>query len=87
MEQAIRERLFSLADKKYQKFSAKLLPNVDNIIGVRLPILRKLAKEIAKGDWRMYMATAENEYFEEVMLRGLVIGYVKTPTSVLYVLS
>ena len=77
MERAVRERIFSLADNKYQVFLSKIVPNANNIIGVRSPLLRKLAKEIAKGDWRKYLATAESDYFEEVMLQGLVLGYVR----------
>lgn len=52
MEKTIKEKLLDLADDKYQKFAAALLPNIDNVLGVRLPLLRKLAREIAKGDWR-----------------------------------
>lgn len=78
MKKTIREQIFELADEKYQKFQSKLCPNNDNIIGVRLPLLRELAKEIAKGDWRAYIETAQDKYYEEVMLQGLVLGYVKT---------
>lgn len=75
MEKTIREQLFENADEKYQTFSAGLLPNVGGIIGVRLPVLRKMAKKIAHGDWQGYLKTAQDDYFEEVMLQGLVIGY------------
>lgn len=78
MENTIREQIFELIDPDYQKFSAALIPNINNVLGVRLPELRKLAKKIAKGDWRTYLATAEDKYFEEIMLQGMVIGYVKT---------
>ena len=44
----IREWLISEAEEKYQKFASSLLPNVDNVLGVRLPKLRKKAKELAK---------------------------------------
>lgn len=47
------------------------------VMGVRLPELRKIAKKIAKGDWPAYLAEAENEWFEEVMLQGMVLGYVQ----------
>ncbi|HZK43452.1 MAG TPA: DNA alkylation repair protein [Syntrophomonadaceae bacterium] len=67
-----------LADEEYKKFSSSLLPNVDNIIGVRLPELRKIARKIAKDDWRDYLLNIEQEYFEEVMLEGMVIGYIET---------
>jgi len=77
VEITIREQLLQLVDKEYQKFSSALIPNINNIIGVRLPELRKLAKSIAKGDWRSYLEHTECEYFEEIMLQGMVIGYVK----------
>lgn len=78
MEQTIREQIMELAEEDYQKFSAALIPNINNVLGVRIPLLRNLAKQIAKGDWRAYLEQAEQEYFEEVMLQGIVIGYVKT---------
>lgn len=77
-ENTIRTQIFELIDPEYQKFSAALIPNIDNVLGVRLPELRKIAKKIAKDDWRTYLKTAEDEYFEEIMLQGMVIGYVKT---------
>lgn len=78
MEQSIKEQLLGLADAEYQRFATSLIPNINNVIGVRLPELRKLARTIAKGDWRTYLAQAESDYFEEVMLQGMVLGYVKT---------
>ena len=55
----------------------QLCRHADNIIGVRLPKLREIAKEIAKGDWRNFLATSSNDYYEEVMINGLVIAYAK----------
>ena len=77
MEKSIREQIFELSDEEYKRFQSKLCPANDNIVGVRLPLLRKLAKEIAKGNWREYIRTAQNNYYEEVMLQGMVLGYVK----------
>ncbi|MFC5652637.1 DNA alkylation repair protein [Paenibacillus solisilvae] len=73
----MKQLLFELADAEYQRFTSALIPNINNVLGVRLPELRKLARTIAKGDWRTYLKQAENEYFEEVMLQGMVIGYVQ----------
>ncbi|MEC2075366.1 DNA alkylation repair protein [Metabacillus fastidiosus] len=78
MKNIIRKQIFELIDTDYQKFAAALIPNINNILGVRPPELRKIAKKIAKDDWHTYLETAENEYFEEIMLQGMVIGYVKT---------
>ena len=41
--QALREHLLNLQDTKYQKFHSALCPGIDNIIGIRIPVLRKLA--------------------------------------------
>ena len=48
MNEQIRKKLFEMADKKYGEFSASLIPGCDNIIGVRLPYLRKMAQKTAK---------------------------------------
>ncbi|MBP0726632.1 DNA alkylation repair protein [Bacillus sp. RG28] len=77
MNNEIRKQIFELIDTDYQKFAARLIPNIDNVLGVRLPELRKIAKKIAKDDWRTFLKTAENKYFEETMLQGMIIGYVK----------
>lgn len=70
----MRKKLLSLKDEKYREFNSKLLPNIDNVLGVRVPDLRKLAKELAKGNWQNYK---DNLYYEEIMIQGLVIGYAK----------
>lgn len=77
MDDAFRTRLLELAEEDYRRFASSLIPNIDNLLGVRLPALRKLAKEIAKGDWRAYLAEARDDYFEETMLQGMVIGYAR----------
>ncbi|MEK4511426.1 DNA alkylation repair protein [Paenibacillus sp. FSL K6-2524] len=78
MEKTIREQIMELVEEDYQKFSAALIPNINNVLGVRIPLLRSLAKQIVKEDWRTYLEQAEDHYFEEVMLQGIVIGYVRT---------
>ena len=70
----LREQLLELTEPKYMKFTSALMPGVENVLGIRLPVLRSIAKEIAAGDWRAYLAEAEDFYFEERMLQGLVIG-------------
>ncbi len=77
INQQIRLQLTELAEEKYQQFLQKLLPNVNNILGIRMPLLRKMAQQIAKGDWENYLIHAKNESYEEIMLQGLVIGYGK----------
>ena len=73
----LRNKLFELSDEKYKKFHSGLCPNTDNIIGVRLPQLRQIAKEISKGDWRGYLENCLEDYYEENLINGLVIAYAK----------
>lgn len=73
--------LKDMAEPEYRTFSSSLLPCVDKekILGVRLPLLRKLAKRILKQDWEYYLAHADGNTFEEIMLQGMVIGYLNLP--------
>lgn len=76
-KKSIRKRLINLKDEKYREFSSKLLPDTENLLGVRIPVLRKLAKEIYKNSALKYLEDPECIYFEEVMLEGMIIGLVK----------
>lgn len=76
-KEIVRERLQELADPQYKEFHSKLLPGIDNILGVRVPQLRNLAKEIAKGDWESFLEENDREWYENDMLQGLVIGCAK----------
>ncbi len=76
--QEIRTRLEAMAETKYKEFSQSLIPGSRPILGVRIPALRNLAKEIAKGEWRAYLDNAVDDTFEEVNLQGFVIGYAKS---------
>lgn len=84
MREEIRNRLTQYCDERYKEFSAGLIPGAKPLLGVRLPLLRKLAKEIVRngsdvGSWRDEISSCEGEYediyFEETMLRGMMIGY------------
>lgn len=78
MQNDIKLRLMELAEPTYQAFTSKLIPGVDNILGVRLPALRKMAKEIAKQDPLAYLKEATEDTHEEVMLQGMVIGCINS---------
>ena len=43
----IKKELEDNADLKYLDFHSKLIPNINNIKGVRVPVLRKIAKSIS----------------------------------------
>ena len=78
MYKKIRQELFELQDKKYQKFHSSLCPGTDNIIGVRVPILRNYAKKLSKQeDIKEYIFFNKTKYYEEIMLQGMLIGLIK----------
>lgn len=79
MQKNIKQQLATLAEEEYRIFSSGLLPNTDNVLGVRLPLLRQIAKQLAADNWQEYLQTAQDSTFEEIMLQGMVIGYVKCP--------
>lgn len=74
MIENLKKELISLSDKTYQNFSSSLLPNINNILGVRLPILRKMAKKIVKENYELFFKQNDDEYFELTMLEGIIIG-------------
>lgn len=79
MRKEIRDKIMPYAETEYRDFSAALVPGAKPLLGVRLPKLRAIAKELAKGDWRREVDSAQGNYadiyFEEIMLRGMIIGY------------
>lgn len=78
-KEEIRQELIKLADDKYRSFHSNLCPGVENILGVRLPLLRKLAKSLSKEeDYYNYLNNGDTKYYEEIMIEGLIIGYLKT---------
>lgn len=77
INEEIRSKLFNLSEDEYRNFHNKLCPNTENILGVRLPLLRNIAKDLAKNNWEAYLNNPYNEYYEEIMIEGLTIGYIK----------
>ena len=81
MMTSLQERLFALQDKQYAAFQAKLTPGVpmDSFIGIRVPVLRKFAKEYAKEeeDCKLFLQQLPHSYYDENMLHGLLISQIK----------
>ena len=68
------------ADEKYRNFHSSLVPNAEKsgILGIRMPRLREIGKEISKGNARSFLAVSRSELYEERMVRGIVTGLIKT---------
>ncbi len=70
-------RLRALASAHQASFSSSLTPNCKPMLGVRLPELRKIAKEIAKEDYKGFLEECPDTYFEYETLQAYVLGYAK----------
>jgi 3-methyladenine DNA glycosylase AlkD len=76
-EKTITDGLFALKDENYRRFHAKLIPDIpiDNIIGVRTPVLRKYAKEVAKlPETNIFLESLPHIYYEENNLHGALLS-------------
>lgn len=72
----IKEDLLTMKDEKYLEFHSKLCKNV-NLIGIRVPVLRKYAKKLYLENINNIddlLVDIDNEYYEEIMIKGMIIG-------------
>lgn len=74
MENKIRQDLFEMQDLKYKEFHGSLCPDMDNIIGVRIPKLREYAKELYKSN-KLEDIKIGDKYYEELVIQGMLIGF------------
>ena len=77
------KRLLAEQDLKYRDFHASLLPNIDkkSIIGVRVPTMRKIAKEFASSatpvELDKFLDKLPHKYFEENQVHLFVVERIK----------
>lgn len=75
----IRKKLENMSEPEYAEFNKRSCPDTaKNVLGIRIPKLKALAKEILKDeDWKNFIVNADMSCFEETILKGLVIAYSK----------
>lgn len=79
-EKTVRQRLFELQDTEYRLFHSKLMPTVDEekIIGVRVPDLRKLSKELFRdGTGMQFIKKLPHKYYEEDNVHAFIVEQIK----------
>lgn len=69
--------LLSLEDIKYREFHSKILGIEKNLIGIRTPQLKEISKQISKGNWEDFFHCSRRDYYEESVIKGLILGYIK----------
>ncbi|MCF0111163.1 MAG: DNA alkylation repair protein [Erysipelotrichaceae bacterium] len=73
----VKEWLYQQVDMRYQDFSSRITTTGRPILGIRLPLLHKKAKELAKQYGYDAYTMIDDTYMEEVLLKGFVLGYTK----------
>ena len=70
-------------DDAYKALTLKLTPGLkpDSVIGVRIPILRKIAKDARQEEARAFIDVLPHDYYEENNLHGFLIERIKDTTS------
>ncbi|MBR4941283.1 MAG: DNA alkylation repair protein, partial [Clostridia bacterium] len=78
--ETVQNRLLSMADEEYLAFSAPLIPSVprEKMIGIRVPLLRKYAREIKNSEQALeFMDELRHYYMEENHLHGFLIENIR----------
>lgn len=86
----ILEDLFSFEDKEYKEFNSKLIPTVakENVIGVRIPVLRAYEKTIRNTDEAAeFLSSLPHKYTEEYNLHALLLENIKSYDDVVKALD
>ncbi len=73
IHQKVQCRLRELAEPSLRAFASTIIPGAVNILGVRTPRLRALAREICREDWRAWLSLAAEDSHEETVLQAMVI--------------
>ncbi len=68
--------LFEIRDIKYKNFHSGLGIKSE-VIGIRTPILKSMAKDISRGNYREFLELLREEYYEEITLYGFIICNIK----------
>ncbi|MBQ3038064.1 MAG: DNA alkylation repair protein [Clostridia bacterium] len=82
----ISQLLFDNQDLEYKKFHSRLMPtiNPDTIIGVRIPRIRSIAKELQNNNTEEFLNSLPHKYYEENNLHSFLIAEIKDFDDCLY---
>lgn len=82
----IKEAVYVQKEAEYARFTASLIPNVpvETILGVRIPKLRNLAKQIrGLTERKEFMAELPHQYHEENILHAILVSDLEDETECL----
>ena len=68
------EKSKGVSSSSYKEFSQKIANSKKPMLGVRIPVLRELAKEVLLSDYNSFLSDCKFEFFEDTLIYGLVIA-------------
>ena len=80
MGMSVQERLFALKDEDFARFQSALIPNIpkETVVGVRMPMIRKLAKEIVgEAETQAFLTELPHAYYDENVLHSVLLSRMK----------
>lgn len=71
------EYLKSIGEEKTKAFNSRIIDTKYEMIGIKTPVIKSLVKEIAKSDIYSFLECVGSTYYEEVLVHGLILSYIK----------
>lgn len=73
-------------DLKYKEFNSSLIPTIDKeiILGVRVPIIKKIVSSLTDGEREEYLNNLSFKYYEEILVHRFIIEKIKDYDKALY---
>lgn len=60
-------------DPSYREFNSKLIPGVENVLGIRIPVLRNIVKEMSEEEREVFLNSLPHKYHEENIMHMIII--------------
>lgn len=74
----ILDEILNYCDSSYAEFSKRLIPDTDNILGLRAPKAKEIAKKYANSDTGdTFLNSLPHKYHDENMIHAYMLGYLK----------
>ena len=60
-------------DPSYREFNSKLIPGVENVLGIRIPVLRNIVKEMSEEEREVFLNSLPHRWHEENIMHMIII--------------
>lgn len=77
MLKEVKEYIINNSSDKVANFNNRIIKTGLPMYGIKTPVLRSLAKEISKSDYKKFLDECDNSSYEITLLEGFVIGQAK----------